>query len=113
DWWGAGPGAHSHLGDRRFYNVKHPARYYAAEGLPIAETEELTPQDRHTEQMMLGLRLREGVPLTWVGAGARAVVDKYVADGLLRVEDERLAVTDRGRLLADGIVTDILIAEEG
>lgn len=113
DWWGAGPGAHSHLGDRRFYNVKHPARYYAAEGLPIAATEELTPQDRHTERMMLGLRLREGVPLTWVGAGARAVVDKYVADGLLRVDGDRLAVTDRGRLLADGIVTDILIAEEG
>lgn len=113
DWWGAGPGAHSHLGDERFYNVKHPARYYAAEGLPIAETEELTPQDRHTERMMLGLRLREGVPLAWVGSGARAVVDKYVADGLLRVDGERLAVTDRGRLLADGIVTDILIAEEG
>lgn len=115
NWWGAGPGAHSHLDNRRFYNVKHPARYNAmlAEGtLPIADTEELTDTDRHTEKIMLGLRLREGIPRAWVDQAGQGVVDKYLGDGLLREGDGRIAVTEAGRLLADGIVTDILVAEE-
>lgn len=115
DWWGAGPGAHSHLGNRRFHNIKHPARYAdkLAQGeLPIAGEEELSDADRHTERIMLGLRLREGIPLSWVEAGAHGVVDKHVAAGLLRHVGERIAITDAGRLLADGIITDILVAEE-
>ena len=115
DWWGAGPGAHSHLGDRRFHNVKHPARYarMLAEGqLPIAGEEILTPADRHTEQIMLGLRLREGIPFAWIGEGGHAVVDKHVDGGLLQHVGDRIALTDAGRLLADGIITDILVAEE-
>ncbi|HZK31558.1 MAG TPA: radical SAM family heme chaperone HemW [Corynebacterium sp.] len=112
DWWGAGPGAHSHLGELRFHNVKHPSRYYAAEGLPIAATEQLSPADRHTERMMLGLRLREGVPREWIGPGAAEVVERHLAAGLLHSTAGRVAVTGRGRLLADGIVTDILLAEE-
>ncbi len=30
NWWGAGPGAHSHVGGVRWWNVKHPVRYAAA-----------------------------------------------------------------------------------
>ncbi|GAB3690410.1 radical SAM family heme chaperone HemW [Corynebacterium nasicanis] len=116
DWWGAGPGAHSHIGDRRFHNVKHPARYarMLAEGqLPIGGEEILSAADRHTERVMLGLRLREGIPLAWIAEGGHAVVDKHVAGGLLRRVGENVALTDAGRLLADGIITDILVAEEG
>ncbi|MDO5512396.1 radical SAM family heme chaperone HemW [Corynebacterium sp.] len=115
DWWGAGPGAHSHIGDRRFHNVKHPARYAArlAQGeLPIAGEEILSAADRHTEQIMLGLRLREGIPLEWIAEGGHGVVDKHVHGGLLQHVGDRIALTDAGRLLADGIITDILVAEE-
>ncbi len=115
DWWGAGPGAHSHLGDRRFHNVKHPARYAAmlAGGeLPVAGEEILTAADRHTEKIMLGLRLREGIPLAWIEEAGHGVVEKHVAGGLLQHRGDRIALTDAGRLLADGIITDILVAEE-
>lgn len=112
DWWGAGPGAHSHIGGTRFYNVKHPRRYneLLSKGeLPIQEREVLTEEDKHTERVMLGLRLKEGIPAQWVNAPM--AVDKHVRAGLLTA-GERLAVTDRGRLLADGIIADLL-AEEG
>jgi len=115
DWWGAGPGAHSHLGNRRFHNVKHPARYaamLAAGALPIAGEELLSAADRHTEALMLGLRLRDGVPLSWIEPAGHEVVDTFVDRGLLHRVDDGVALTDAGRLLADGIITDILVAEE-
>lgn len=112
-WWGAGPGAHGFVGTERFSNVKRPERYnrmLAENTLPIDATEQLSESDIHTEQVMLGLRLKEGIPADWVGEGARGVVDKHVRAGLLQ-DGERLRVTDKGRLLADGIITDILAAE--
>lgn len=116
DWWGAGPGAHSHLGMQRFSNVKHPNRYSAllADGqLPINHVEELDAADRHTELLMLGLRLREGIAYSAVGRGAEGVVKNFVDRGLLHFpRPGRLATTDAGRLLADGIITDILVAED-
>ncbi|ALC06453.1 putative oxygen-independent coproporphyrinogen-III oxidase [Corynebacterium deserti GIMN1.010] len=116
DWWGAGPGAHSHIGDRRFYNVKHPARYsaqIAAGELPIKETELLTPTDHHTERVMLGLRLKQGVPLGLFAPAAQPVIDRHTAAGLLHVTGAgNLAVTEKGRLLADGLIADILLSEE-
>ncbi|AGF73087.1 radical SAM family heme chaperone HemW [Corynebacterium halotolerans] len=116
DWWGAGPGAHSHLGDQRFYHVKHPARYssmIAADELPIKDVEHLTDEDHHTERIMLGMRLREGVPTAWFRAGARPVIEGFIGRGLLETAGDRLRLTDSGRLLADGMVADILVAEEG
>lgn len=115
DWWGAGPGAHSHLGDRRFYNVKHPARYtqVIADGqLPIKEEEILGPEEHHTEKIMLGMRLREGVPESWLSAAAQPVLEGFIDRGLLERIDKRIRLTKPGRLLADGMVTDLLVAEE-
>ena len=66
DWWGIGPGAHSHLDGRRWWNLKHPAAYAGAlhEGrLPEADAEQLSEQQRHTEDVMLRVRLREGLEL--------------------------------------------------
>ena len=112
-WWGAGPGAHSFIASERFFNVKRPEKYaqLLADGaLPIQDTEPITETEAHTEAVMLGLRLKEGIPAVWIGAGAREVVDRHVRAGLLEQTD-RLRLTDKGRLLADGIITDILAAE--
>lgn len=108
-WWGAGPGAHSTVGKQRFLNVKRPERYadmLSANELPIAEREELTDEIHHFEAVMLGLRLAEGVPSELVTAST----DKHERLGLV-TRGERLKVTDKGRLLVDGIVTDILASE--
>lgn len=112
-YWGAGPGAHGYIGDTRYFNVKRPERYsqlLRQSTLPIDGSETISPAERHTEQVMLGLRLKEGIPWEWVGQGAHGVVDKHERAGLLEV-GERLKVTAKGRLLADGIITDILAAE--
>lgn len=115
NWWGAGPGAHSHIDDERFFNVKHPARYaQVLQGgeLPIAGREKLSAEDHHMERVMLGMRLREGIPRAWISPAADPAITDFVHRGLLTVDSQRLRLTDAGRLLADGIVTDLLVAEE-
>lgn len=113
DWWGAGPGAHSHIASRRFFNVKHPSTYaqHLAQGqLPIKEEELLDSTERHEESVMLGLRLRQGLELTRFTEAERAVIDKYVSLKLLHIYDGRVASTLQGRLLIDGIIADIFVA---
>lgn len=111
DWWGVGPGAHSHLAGRRWWNVKHPARYAAAEN-PEAGHEVLTPEEQHTERVMLRLRLAEGLDLTLLDAPARAEADRAAAAGLLELRGGRAVLTLPGRLLADRVVQDLLLASE-
>jgi putative oxygen-independent coproporphyrinogen III oxidase len=118
DWWGLGPGAHSHLAGRRWWNVKHPARYaalLAAGESPEAGAEELTAAERHTERVMLRLRLASGLPLELLDPAGRAAAGRAVADGLLdRAPDpERVVLTRRGRLLADRVVQALLIGAPG
>jgi len=111
DWLGAGPGAHSHLGGVRWWNVKHPARYadrVAAGDLPAAGWEELTADERHTERVMLTVRLRSGLPLADLDTSGRRAADQVVADGLAELHDDRLILTARGRLLADAVVRMLL-----
>ncbi|GAA1375039.1 radical SAM family heme chaperone HemW [Catellatospora chokoriensis] len=114
DWWGLGPGAHSHVGGVRWWNVKHPARYAArlAEGLsPGLGREILTAEQRHTEDVLLRLRLVEGLPLEVLDEAGRAAAGQALADGLLEPSayaDGRAALTLRGRLLADAVVHSLL-----
>jgi putative oxygen-independent coproporphyrinogen III oxidase len=114
NWWGAGPGAHSHVGGVRWWNVKHPACYAAelvAGRSPAVGREVLTPEERYTEQVMLGLRLADGLPLVELDAPARATADRAVSDGLLTTTPVgRLVLTRRGRLLADAVVRDLLVS---
>lgn len=113
DWWGIGPGAHSHVGGVRWWNVKHPARYAEALGaqrLPIAGHESLSVADRHTEAVMLTARCRAGLPLRLLDADENDSAAGLVARGLLRREHDRYVLTDPGRLLADGVIRDILTA---
>ncbi|WP_338051299.1 radical SAM family heme chaperone HemW [Pseudonocardia acidicola] len=116
DWWGAGPGAHSHLDGARWWNVKHPARYAALLGAgepPEAGREELTTAERATERVMLGLRLATGLPLVLLDDAGRAAAARAADEGLLdpgALAAGRAVLTRRGRLLADGVVQDLLAA---
>jgi putative oxygen-independent coproporphyrinogen III oxidase len=115
DWWGLGPGAHSHLAGMRWWNVKHPARYAAllAEGeSPEADRELLTEAERHTERVMLRLRLATGLPLALLDGAGAAAAARAAADGLLDPAahaDGRAVLTRRGRLLADRVVQELLV----
>ena len=110
DWWGAGPGAHSHVGGVRWWNVKHPARYaevLAAGQSPAVGRELLSAEDRRVERVLLELRLVDGLPLDVLDASAQAEAKSAAADGLLEpsaLDDGRCVLTPRGRLLADGVV---------
>jgi putative oxygen-independent coproporphyrinogen III oxidase len=115
EWWGAGPGAHGYVGSTRWWNVKHPNAYAKslADGqLPVADSEELTVTDRHTEDVMLRLRLRQGLPVSALTDAEAARASVAVSDGLAVRRADRLVLTDRGRLLADAVVRDVLIAGE-
>ena len=114
DWWGAGPGAHSHVGGVRWWNVKHPAAY--AQALAEARTpahgrERLEPEDRRVERILLELRLADGCPLELLHETGRKAADRALADGLLAAEPYaagRAVLTLRGRLLADAVVRDLV-----
>jgi putative oxygen-independent coproporphyrinogen III oxidase len=112
NWWGAGPGAHSHVGGVRWWNVKHPARYAAelASGCsPAAGREVLSSEERYTEQVMLGLRLADGLPLEILDPPGRAAADGAITHGLLTATaHDRVVLTRRGRLLTDTVVRDLL-----
>jgi oxygen-independent coproporphyrinogen-3 oxidase len=105
DWWGIGPGAHSHLAGRRWWNVKHPAAYasrLAAGDSPEADGEDIDIATAGLEDIMLRLRLREGIEVA-----ALKNVDAMVADGLLGVAADRVVLTLRGRLLADYVIRSV------
>ena len=111
EWWGAGPGAHGFVGSTRWWNIKHPDAYAAAlaEGaLPVAGFEELGPVETHTETVMLSIRMRSGLPAAALDDAEMARAQTAIADGLLVRDADRLVLTDRGRLLADGVVRTLL-----
>lgn len=119
DWWGAGPGAHSHIGGTRWWNVKHPRAYAArlAEGVsPALGREVLDDETRRTERVLLETRIAEGLPLEVLSERERYEVSGLIAEGLI---DGRAALgaggsvprvvpTLRGRLLADTVVHRLL-----
>jgi putative oxygen-independent coproporphyrinogen III oxidase len=111
DWWGIGPGAHSHVGGVRWWNVLHPATYAArlAGGLsPAAGRELLDAETRRVERVMLELRLAEGLDIAVLDDAGRAAAQQAVADGLATRTGERLRLTLRGRLLADAVVRSLV-----
>ena len=114
NWWGFGPGAHSHVSGVRWWNVKHPARYTAmleAGDSPAAGRENLDPAARHMERVMLGVRLRAGLPTAELTDAGRSAVPQLAGWGLidrLSVDDGRVVLTQRGRLMADAVVRELL-----
>jgi len=114
DWWGAGPGAHAHVGGVRWWNVRHPAAYaarIAAGESPAQAREVLSTEARRVEDVLLRVRLREGLALATLSDAGRAVAARAVADGLAEgtaYDEGRLVLTLRGRLLADALVRDLV-----
>ncbi|MFN0284495.1 MAG: radical SAM family heme chaperone HemW [Kineosporiaceae bacterium] len=110
DWWGVGPGAHSHVGGVRWWNVRHPRSYaeaLAAGRSPAAAREVLDADQRAAEAVLLGVRLADGLPLGRLAPSRRGAVAGLVADGLVAGADAvrgRVVLTRRGRLLADAVV---------
>jgi oxygen-independent coproporphyrinogen-3 oxidase len=110
DWWGIGPGAHSHVGGTRWWNVRHPAGYaarLAAGTSPGQAREILTPRERSTERIMLQTRLAAGLPVTALDQAGTSAAAAAVADGLAdraAFTAGRVVLTRRGRLLADAVI---------
>ena len=113
DWWGIGPGAHSHVGGVRWWNVRHPSAWASrlADGLsPAAARETLDEPTRRLERIMLGLRTVHGAQVRDVvsalGAEASARLGDLADDELVQLEPlprGRVVLTRRGRLLADAV----------
>ena len=110
DWWGVGPGAHSHVGGVRWWNVKHPAAYadrVLSGQSPAAGRETLDDATREVERVLLLSRIREGIPVASLSPDNRREVAGLIADELI---DGKAAIsgsielTLRGRLLADAVV---------
>ncbi len=114
DWWGIGPGAHSHVADARWWNVKHPKTYadhLAADESPEQDREVLTAEQRRVERIMLGLRLAQGLPIDALSVAGRARAAVQRDEGLLdptSFDSGLLILTDRGRLLADAVIRDLV-----
>jgi putative oxygen-independent coproporphyrinogen III oxidase len=110
DWWGIGPGAHSHVGGVRWWNVKHPAAYaerIAAGVSPAAGRETLDDDTRQMEAILLGTRIVDGLPIEALEQNGRREVAPLIADGLVEgaaAIGGRIVLTRRGRLLADAVV---------
>src|SRR6478735_4545758 len=113
DWWGAGPGAHSHVGGVRWWNVLHPRAWserLAAGRSPAAARELPGAEEVRLERVMLGLRLRSGVALGELTRAGRTAAERHVSGGLLEAADHaagRAVLTLRGRLLADPVTVDL------
>ncbi len=111
DWWGVGPGAHSHVGGTRWWNVRHPAAYadrLASGRSPAQAREILDDETRRVERVLLETRLRSGLTLELLDEAGRAAVPDLAARGLVEPTGDRLVLTPSGRLLADAVVRDLL-----
>ena len=109
DWWGYGPGAHSHIAGTRFWNVRHPAAYaarLAAGESPAAGRETPDATARRWEEVLLRTRIREGLPVERLSASGRRALAALIADGLVdgaAAVHGRVVLTLRGRLLGDTV----------
>jgi oxygen-independent coproporphyrinogen-3 oxidase len=114
DWWGVGPGAHSHVGGVRWWNVKHPAAYAArieAGESPAAGRETLDAATRAVEDVLLRTRVRDGLPVGSLPPRGRRAVAGLIADRLVEPGAAfagRVVLTRQGRLLADAVVRRLL-----
>ena len=112
NWWGLGPGAHSHVDGKRFWNLKHPTTYkqklFAGES-PILDSELLTAEQIKDEAILLGIRMREGLEIALLQPHQLEVLSEYRHNGFVEINEDRVLLTPTGRLIADRIVREITI----
>ena len=114
DWWGIGPGAHSHVNGVRWWNLKHPVPYAhrVRQGLsPAAAREHLDADTRYVEDVMLAARIREGLAIEDLRQPGREAVAWLEGQGLIEAQaraEGRVVLTLRGRLLGDAVVRTLL-----
>ncbi|MEM9883090.1 MAG: coproporphyrinogen-III oxidase family protein [Planctomycetota bacterium] len=115
DWLGAGPGAASHRGGHRWRNAPNLKAYLdAAPHPPTQDHERLDPDARLGERLMLGLRLREGVSITWLDANLpaddrrHAAIDEMIDIGMLERTATHLRLTRPGLFVADSVIVKLL-----
>ena len=111
EWWGFGPGAHSHLGGQRWWNVKHPAAYAQRLELgefPVLDRELLTPTQREVERIMLNIRTRKGLPVSTLDqvAAEQGLFDGYFDP--TSFQSGQAVLTLKGRLMADAVVRSLI-----
>jgi len=115
NWWGLGAGAHSHISGRRFWNVKHPAAYtqkVLESGNPMQDQEILTQDEARSEEIMLQIRLVDGIPRASLSEAEAKSLPTFLAEGYLLSsawEQGRIVLSKTGRLMADRIVREILV----
>jgi len=115
NWWGAGPGAHSHLNGKRFWNVKHPNLYkerIIKGESAVAEFENLESIQIESERLMLSIRLPSGVEKSTLNDKQILDLAGYVESGHLDQANwnlGRATLTLDGRLIADRILREILL----
>ena len=110
DWWGVGPGAHSHVAGVRWWNVRRPADYAARlrDGLsPAADREVLTGEQRALEAVMLGLRVREGLPMDSLSEHGVSAAQDALCAGQVVIRDGRVQLTGAGRLFANALARQL------
>jgi len=113
NWWGVGPGAHSHVGGTRWWNVRHPSAYAARIGAGVSPgqaRELLTAAESRIERIMLTTRLASGCEVSELSAAGRQAAATAVLDGLAdeaALRAGRVVLTRRGRLLADAVIRDL------
>ncbi len=113
-WWGIGPGAHSFVAGRRWWNIKSPIRYIEAissDQSVEADSEILTEENLRDERIMLMLRLRDGLRRSDLTESQSRVVEGFIESGGIERESwqqGQLVLTEEGRLIADRIVRDLV-----
>ena len=112
NWWGLGPGAHSHLNGERWWNVKHPTAYktklFAGES-PVQDRETMNTSQLRDEEIMLAIRMREGLSFEMLKPQELERLASYRDEGYLDTSSDRIKLTPTGRLIADRIVREIVM----
>jgi oxygen-independent coproporphyrinogen-3 oxidase len=111
NWWGLGPGAHSHIDQKRFWNVKHPNAYKERvfAGLsPIKDSEVLSDAEKKSEYIMLAIRMPEGVRKSALTVAQYERTMEYIKSGHVIERENSLALTPKGRLIADRLTHEML-----
>jgi oxygen-independent coproporphyrinogen-3 oxidase len=112
-----GPGAHAFDGVVRRWNAADPDAYLAAldpvgggeARLPPGDRETVDGRTAHAERVILGLRLADGIPRSWVAGSELETPLAWAIDlGLVVAGADRLRLSQRGRLLSNEVFARLL-----